>query len=100
MQGTILKVRDEILPVFDLRKHFGSDDPERAIAKRSALIVRSQGKRKAFLIDELLFQSRIVHKKLGKELKTLKVGSGAAVLGDGSVALILDLPAFTEAAQA
>jgi two-component system chemotaxis sensor kinase CheA len=99
MGGRILKVRDEVLPLIDLKTHIApSSQVGSTSLRKSALVVRTQGRRRAFLIDELLHQSRIVHKKLGKELHGLRSGSGAAVLGDGSVALILDLPSFGDAA--
>lgn len=97
-RGCILKVRDDVMPVIDLKqKILNVPVEERLDQRKSALIVQGHGKRRAFLIDELLYQSRIVHKKLGKELGRLRSGSGAAVLGDGSVALILDLPSYAEA---
>jgi len=51
------------------------------------------------MVDELLGQDDIVIKSLGKLLKGIKEFSGGAILGDGSIALILDIPNIVDNLQ-
>ena len=86
----LVKVRDEYMPVIALEKIFQVPrvDPE----KRSTImvVVEADGSRVALLVDELLGQHQVVVKNLESNYRKVPNVSGATILGDGSVALILD----------
>jgi two-component system chemotaxis sensor kinase CheA len=79
-QGHTLRVRDEYLPV----RRLGRGD---AIA----VIVEAEGGRAALLVDELIGQQQVVVKSLEANFRKVPGISGATIMGDGKVALILDL---------
>ena len=56
------------------------------------LLVESEGRRAAMAVDELLGQQQVVIKSLETHYKRVEGVSGATILGDGRVALILDVP--------
>ena len=86
----LVKVREEYMPVIALEKIFQvpRDEPE----KRSTImvVVEADGSRVALLVDELLGQHQVVVKNLESNYRKVPNVSGATILGDGSVALILD----------
>ena len=92
-QGDTLRVRDDYLPVLQLSKLF----PPMVIAARPAdggliaVIVESDGCDAALLVDELVGQQQVVVKSLETNFRKVPGLSGATVMGDGSVALILDV---------
>lgn len=79
-QGHTLRVRDEYLPV----RRLGSTDG-------IAVIVEADGARAALLVDELIGQQQVVVKSLEANFRKVPGISGATIMGDGKVALILDL---------
>jgi two-component system chemotaxis sensor kinase CheA len=89
-QGDTLRVRDEYLPVLQLAKLF----PPRAGATGRAgiaVIVETDGCDAALLVDELVGQQQVVVKSLETNFRKVPGLAGATVMGDGSVALILDV---------
>jgi two-component system chemotaxis sensor kinase CheA len=91
--GRVVEVRNEYLPVIALRELFpgaaGASDESRAIM----LIVESKGVKNALLVDALLGQQQVVVKSLETNYRKVPGVSGATIMGDGRVALILDVPA-------
>ena len=90
-QGQVVRVRDEYLPVIDLEQVF--EVPRNgAVAPPSILVVvESGGMRMALRVDELLGQQQVVVKNLEANYTKVDFVSGATILGDGRVALILDV---------
>ncbi|MCB8888496.1 chemotaxis protein CheA [Vreelandella malpeensis] len=87
----VLKVRDEYLPVIAIHEAL---DVENAIVdptKSIAVIVQGEGRRYALLVDELIGQQQVVVKNLEDNYRKVPGVSAATILGDGSVALILDI---------
>ena len=88
----VLRVRDEYLPVVAVHQALdvagAETDPMRAIA----VIVQGEGRRYALLVDELIGQQQVVVKNLETNYRKVPGVSAATILGDGSVALILDIP--------
>ena len=86
----LVKVRDEYMPVIELEKVF--DVPRFELDKSSDImvVVEADGSRVALLVDELLGQHQVVVKNLESNYRKVPNVSGATILGDGSVALILD----------
>jgi two-component system chemotaxis sensor kinase CheA len=79
-QGITLRVRDEYLPV----RRMGEGG-------EIAVIVEAEGGRAALLVDELIGQQQVVVKSLETNFRRIPGLSGATIMGDGSVALILDV---------
>lgn len=89
-QGDTLRVRDEFLPVLHLAKLFPPRQP-RAQGAGIAVIVETDGCNAALLVDELVGQQQVVVKSLEANFRRVPGLAGATVMGDGSVALILDV---------
>lgn len=94
-QGSqLVKVRDEYMPVIELEKvfqipRFGTDR-----ASDIMVVVEADGSRVVLLVDELLGQQQVVVKNLESNYRKVPNVSGATILGDGKVALILDTGAL------
>ena len=89
--GRVVQVRDEFLPVIELERVFDvprhGDEPASAIM----VVVESDGTRMGLLVDELLGQQQVVVKNLESNYRKVQHVSGATIMGDGRVALILDV---------
>jgi two-component system chemotaxis sensor kinase CheA len=98
-RGEVVMVRGQLLPLIRLHKIFGIascvDDPTKALV----VVVEEDGKRCCLLVDELLGQQQVVIKSLGEGIGTVKGVSGGAIMGDGKISLILDVPGLTGLAQ-
>lgn len=90
----LVKVRDEYMPVIELEKVF--QIPRFDLEKSSDImvVVEADGSRVALLVDELLGQQQVVVKNLESNYRKVPNISGATILGDGKVALILDTGAL------
>ncbi|KKK86271.1 hypothetical protein LCGC14_2764910, partial [marine sediment metagenome] len=82
-------VRGETVPYVNLREMFSINGNVPDI--QQIVIVRKDGSRVGFVVDEVFGQNQTVIKKLGGVYKNIKSISGASILGDGTVALILDI---------
>ena len=90
----LVKVRDEYMPVIELEQvfqvpRFGLNKPGDIM-----VVVEADGSRVALLVDELLGQQQVVVKNLETNYHKVQNISGATILGDGKVALILDTGAL------
>lgn len=83
-------LRGEAIPCLDLRKLLQADCEQPKI--RSAVVVNVGNKRTALVVDHLEGAIKAVIKPLGNSCRDLRIISGATILGDGTIALILDLP--------
>lgn len=92
-QARLLKVRDDYLPVVNLRSHYRL--PASRAETGLTVVVEGQGRRVALEVDELLGQHQVVVKNLESNYRRVPGVSGATILGDGRVALIVDVDAFT-----
>jgi two-component system chemotaxis sensor kinase CheA len=90
-QGRVVRVRGEYLPLIALHELFGivanCTDPWAGIL----VILESEGTRAALLLDELVGQQQVVVKNLESNYRKVAGISGATILGDGGVSLILDV---------
>jgi len=97
--GEMIKIRDSLYPLVRLHELFefepGYHNPWEAIV----VVAESDGRRKCILVDELVGKQEIVIKSLGEQLKSVKGMAGGAILGDGRVALILDVPGLFEISE-
>lgn len=88
--GEVLDVRGRLFPLHRLRRRLGLPACASGAPDGIALIVESSGKTCAFLVDELINKQEVVIKSLGGFMQGLPGISGAAILGDGAIALIVD----------
>lgn len=86
----LVKVRDEYMPVIGLERAFGVPRAEGEKTSDIMVVIESDGSRVALLVDELLGQHQVVVKNLESNYRKVQNISGATILGDGTVALILD----------
>ena len=90
-QGSqLVKVRDEYMPVIALEKIFQVPRLDPSKSSSIMVVVEADGSRVALLVDELLGQHQVVVKNLESNDRKVPNVSGATILGDGTVALILD----------
>ncbi|WP_404300631.1 chemotaxis protein CheW [Alicycliphilus denitrificans] len=97
----LVKVRDEYMPVVALEKIFQVPRPadEPSVGNNIMVVVEVDGSRVAVLVDELLGQHQVVVKNLETNYRKVPNVSGATILGDGTVALILDTGALVRRAR-
>ncbi|MDT3413417.1 chemotaxis protein CheA [Kosakonia cowanii] len=95
----MLQVREEYLPLVELGKLFGIHDDYYDFSEGIAVIVQSAGSRYALLVDQLIGQHQVVVKNLEQNYRKIPGISAATILGDGSVALILDVAVLTTLAK-
>ncbi|HWX81859.1 MAG TPA: chemotaxis protein CheA [Steroidobacteraceae bacterium] len=90
----VFRLRDEYLPVIKLCDQFGVEPDSRSATDGLLVVVEADGKRAGVLVDELLAQQQVVIKSLESNFKPVSGIAGATILGDGTVALIIDVPDF------
>jgi len=83
-------VRGQIVPYIRLREQFNVGDEQPDIEQ--IVIIGADGRRVGFVVDGIVGQHQTVLKSLGKFYANVEGVSGATILGDGTVALILDIP--------
>jgi two-component system chemotaxis sensor kinase CheA len=94
-QGSqLVKVREEYMPVISLEKIFQVPILDADKANNIMVVVESEGSRVALLVNELLGQHQVVVKNLESNYRKVSNVSGATIMGDGKVALILDIGAL------
>ena len=96
----VLKVRDEYLPVVAVHEALEVPDAKTGITETIAVIVQGEGRRYALLVDDLVGQQQVVVKNLETNYRKVPGVSAATILGDGSVALILDITGLHRLSQA
>jgi two-component system, chemotaxis family, sensor kinase CheA len=98
--GQVVQARGEYLPVVDLQRifdvphHHAQED-----AQPIMVVVEAEGQRAALRVDELLGQQQVVVKNLEANYRRVSDVSGATIMGDGRVALILDVGALARRAR-
>lgn len=98
-QGRVVKVRGDYLPLIPLYQMFGIEphftDPSQGIV----VILESEGRKAALLVDELVGQQQVVVKNLESNYRKVAGISGATILGDGGVSLIIDVAALLRSSR-
>jgi two-component system chemotaxis sensor kinase CheA len=89
--GRVVEVRDEYMPVIDLEKVFDVPRFDFEHVSNIMVVIEAEGGRVALLVDELLGQQQVVVKNLEANYRKVNDVSGATIMGDGRVALILDV---------
>lgn len=91
-KGETFKLRDEHFPIIRLHNIFGGIPRTTDLTEGLLVVVESDGRRMGLFVDELKGQQQVVIKSLEVNYKRIEGISGATILGDGSVALIIDIP--------
>jgi two-component system chemotaxis sensor kinase CheA len=89
--GRVVEVRDEYMPVIELEKVFEVPRFDWEHNSGIMVVVEAESGRVAVLVDELLGQQQVVVKNLESNYRKVNDVSGATIMGDGRVALILDV---------
>ncbi|MCH7813856.1 MAG: chemotaxis protein CheA [Planctomycetes bacterium] len=98
-RGEVVKVRGQLVPLVQLGELFGLTG--RLIPSEAMVVIaQCEGRQIGLVVEELIGQQQVVIKTLGERFKQLRGISGAAILGDGRVGLILEMPGLAAAHQA
>ncbi|WP_290867664.1 chemotaxis protein CheW [Aquabacterium sp.] len=89
--GRVVEVREEYMPVIELEKVFQVPRFDWEHNSGIMVVVEAESGRVALLVDELLGQQQVVVKNLESNYRKVNDVSGATIMGDGRVALILDV---------
>ncbi len=89
--GRRVALRNQDLPLIDLAQHFGLPRHPAMPPASTVVVVEADGARAALLVDRLLGQQQVVVKRLDAHFRQLPDVSGATLLADGRLALILDI---------
>jgi len=98
-EGLMVHVRGEYLPIIALHALFNHPTQITTPTDGVLLILEADGKKSALFVDRLVGQQQVVIKSLETNFKRIPGVSGATIMGDGSVALILDVPAIIQMGQ-
>ena len=95
----VFSFRGDYLPIIRLHELFGVEPRARALHEGLVVIAEGDGRRVGLFVDDLLGQQQVVIKSLEANYGHVEGVSGATILGDGSVALILDVAGIIHAAS-
>ena len=97
---TLYRLRDENVPILPVYQLFGLTTKFTEIEHALLVVVEADGKKVGLMVDHLLAQQQVVIKSLKDNYQQVIGISGATILGDGSVAMILDIPGMIQMALA
>lgn len=97
--GRVVQVRGEYLPVIALHEIFNLHPNVTAVHEGILVILEAEGHKAALFVDDLIGQHQVVIKSLENNYRRVQGVSGATIMGDGKVALILDTAALVLACQ-
>ncbi len=90
-EGRLFRFREEYIPIIHLRDVFNIEKPVDVFANSLMVVVEGGGMKAGLVVDDLLGQQQVVIKSLETNYKRIDGLSGATILGNGDVALILDV---------
>jgi two-component system chemotaxis sensor kinase CheA len=90
--GEVFLFRGDYIPIIRLHEAFNLEPRCRDLDLGSVMVVECDGRKVGLFVDELLGQQQVVVKSMETNYHRIEGVSGATILGDGSVALILDIP--------
>ncbi|MDH5545806.1 MAG: chemotaxis protein CheW [Gammaproteobacteria bacterium] len=90
-KAELYKLRDEYIPIVRLYEVFDVDPDSTKLSNGLLVVLEGDGQRVALYVDDLLGQQQVVIKSLETNFRRIEGVSGATILGDGTVALILDI---------
>lgn len=92
----VLQLRDEYVPIVQLHEIFSVNKDEPPADDNIVVVVETDGEKVGVVVDELLGQQQVVIKSLEENFKKVEGISGATILGDGTVALIVDVSGLSK----
>jgi len=98
-QGQVVHVRGEYLPLIELHKLFGIQTKITNPTEGILVLLETEGQKIALFVDELVGQHQVVIKSLETNYRKVAGISGATIMGDGRVALIMDVGELVKLAQ-
>jgi len=98
-QGRVVHVRDEYLPLIALHQLFNIKTKITNPAEGILMLMEAEGKKIALFVDELVGQHQVVIKSLETNYRKVPGVSGATIMGDGRVAMIIDVAGLVKMAQ-
>jgi two-component system chemotaxis sensor kinase CheA len=98
-KGEMILSRDEVIPLIRLDRIFGVNGDSKDPWNGLVVTVEHDNEKRCLLFDEILGKEEVVIKSLGESLKETKGVAGGAIMGDGRVGLILDIPGVIEVAK-
>jgi two-component system chemotaxis sensor kinase CheA len=99
-EAEVFRLRDDYLPIVRLYDLFGVEPQHTDLLDGLLMIVEADGQRVGLFVDELMSQQQVVIKSLETNFRPVTGLAGATMLGDGRVALILDIPGVITRYQA
>lgn len=90
-EAELYRLRDDYIPVMRLHGLFGMSVQDAGLEGALMVVVEGDGRKAGILVDDLLGQQQVVVKSLETNFQRIEGMSGATILGDGTVALIMDV---------
>lgn len=98
-RGELLMVRGEPLPLIHTRRMFHADAVKTDPCSGLVVLVENQGRKYGLVVDELVGQLQVVMKSLETNYERVEGVSGATILGDGRIAMIVDIAGLVRLAH-
>jgi two-component system chemotaxis sensor kinase CheA len=98
-KAELYKLRDEYIPIIRLYEAFHIEPDTKSLENGLLVVVEGDGQKAGLLVDDLLAQQQVVIKSLETNFRRVDGLSGATILGDGTVALILDVAGVIRVSQ-
>jgi two-component system chemotaxis sensor kinase CheA len=98
-KAEVFKLRDAYIQIVRLYDVFQTNSSKKSLAEGLLVVVEGDGQRVGLFVDELLGQQQVVIKSLESNYEKVDGISGATILGDGSVALIIDVAGMIQIAH-
>ncbi|MEZ5543376.1 MAG: chemotaxis protein CheA [Pseudomonadota bacterium] len=95
-ESELYRLRDEYIPIIRLNRLFGIRGGKSDLMDGLLMIVEADGRRVGLFVDDLMGQQQVVIKSLETNFRQIRGVSGATILGDGTVALIIDVPGLIQ----
>ena len=95
----LYRLRDDYVPIVRLHELFSVEPDTEELVGGLLVVVEGDGQSVGFFVDELLGQQQVVIKSLESNFKRVEGLSGATILGDGTVALIVDIPGLVKVSR-
>ena len=90
-QGEMLQLQGKLIPLYRMSQLYGIAEAQDELTEAIVVVVEDEGRRSGLVIDELVGRQQVVIKSLGDTMKNIPGISGAAIMPDGRVGLILDV---------
>jgi two-component system chemotaxis sensor kinase CheA len=98
-RAEMLNFRDEFLPIFRLHRLFDIPDAQTELTSGLLVVIGEGLQHCAIFVDDLIAQTQVVTKSLGKGINNVAGVAGGAIMGDGTVGLILDVAGIISMAR-